>query len=684
MILTLDWESAFGNSPQGRKVTLASMTTEEYVRDPEFKVHGVGLKLGDRPAKYLWRPGDIERAFDRLPWDELTVLCHHSHFDMAIMNWHYGIRPHFLLDTLSMGNALCPGDRVSLGKLAPRFLKREKGKELVFFRNKWELTEEDQQVMGGYCENDCELTYALFEVMMGEGAISCGMTGGFPEQELRIIDNTIRLFTEPVFEVNTPILVTEYHKELKDKRALMKRIGADKKQLSSNPQFADMLRDLGVEPPMKLSPAALKKGIELETYAFAKGDEAFKLLLEHQDERVRWLVEARMGVKSTLMETRSKRFYQIGKRGTLPIYLKYYAAHTGRYGGGDKINPQNMKRGSALRKSLVAPKGHKCVVVDKSQIEARMLVYWAGQEDMVDVFRRGEDPYNVMAGTIYGCVVDRKNVPADKNAGMVGKASILGCGYQMGWSKFQESLRIGFLGMPSMVFDEVYRSQLNVSVEAFCAQRSYKPGFGTLRDEALAVKPMNVDEYAHLMHCAVTKAIVDRYRKTNNKVVELWKEMGKHLQDISNGVEVSCGPRPLVTTCKQGLRMPNGMVLQYDELRKDPKGRWTYYGDKIKHLRTDIYDGKIVENVVQGLCRIDMADNIITIQSKLDLLPLDPGEISRIATHTHDEIVSIVPDRYAQLVLDMMGEVMDTAPWWCPDIPLASEGDFADSYGECK
>ena len=85
--------------------------------------------------------------------------------------------------------------------------------------------------------------------------------------------------------------------------------------------------------------------------------------------------------------------------------MRYYAAHTGRWGGDDKINLQNLpsrgKNGKKLKKSIVAPKGYTIIDADSSQIEARVLAWLASQEDLVESFSAGEDVYVKMASKIY-------------------------------------------------------------------------------------------------------------------------------------------------------------------------------------------------------------------------------------------------------------------------------------------
>jgi len=164
-------------------------------------------------------------------------------------------------------------------------------------------------------------------------------------------------------------------------------------------------------------------------------------LLEHPKASVRTIVEARLGTKSTIEETRTQRFLGVAERGRIPIMLNYYGAHTGRFSGGDKLNLQNLPRGGALRRALAAPAG-KCVVAcDSSQIEARLVAYLAGQDDLVQSFREGRDVYSEFATDVY----QRRIVKTDKVERHVGKTCVLGLGYGMGPTKFQHSLATGFI-----------------------------------------------------------------------------------------------------------------------------------------------------------------------------------------------------------------------------------------------
>lgn len=384
-LLTLDFETYYD-----QEYSLSKITTEEYIRDPRFEVIMVGLKMDDMPS--LWVPApQVPTVLARIPWDEIAVLCHHTHFDCAILSWRFGIRPKFICDTLSMFRALYPAERHSLENMCKVLGLKDKGHEVQNAKGE-HFRDFDSYALGrygAYCVGDVNRTYEAFQIMKQ----------GFPISELQLIDLTTRLFTEPILELDPVMLEEAYQDERlatlalfqkalpslaeEARKAVMENDEAAWKKLktplSSNPQFAEMLLALGVDPPKKLSPAAVKAGkADPETageapqgllqkmskkelkefevawgvphpsaiwaYAFSKSDEVFKKMLGSENDDLRLLVEARFGIKSTIKETRAKRFMGIASRGSFPIYLKYYSAHTGRYGGGDKVNPQNLNK----------------------------------------------------------------------------------------------------------------------------------------------------------------------------------------------------------------------------------------------------------------------------------------------------------------------------------------------------
>lgn len=410
-IVTIDFETYYD-----QEFSLSKMTTEAYVRSPEFEVIGVGIKVNDYPTD--WYSGSNPGKFlNSLDYSKRAILCHNTAFDGAILSWHFGIKPRLWLDTLSMARPLhniTVGG--SLAKLVAYYGLGKKGDEVVAAKGKRkaDFTEADLAQYGEYCKNDVDLTYALWNKMKV----------GFPSSELLVIDQTLRMYTEPVIELDEQLLYKHLNEVRSRKRMLIQDLGinmggeqAVQDMLMSNAKFAEYLKRLGVEPPTKTS---LKTG--KESWAFAKTDKGMTDLLEHPDDRVQAAASARLGVKSTLEETRTQGLIEVEDRGRLPIMLNYYGAHTGRFSGGDKLNLQNLpSRGNTtIRRALKAPEGHVLISCDSSQIEARTVAWVAGQEDLLVAFRDKRDVYSEFASEVYGRTITK----ADKVERFVGKTCI--------------------------------------------------------------------------------------------------------------------------------------------------------------------------------------------------------------------------------------------------------------------
>ena len=424
-LITVDFETYYD-----KDFSLSKITTEEYVRDPRFQVIGVGVKVNNNETE--WASGSKQELADFLRsfnWEEAMFLAHNTMFDGAIAHWIFGIKPRVYTDTLCIARAV-DGVEVSgsLRALAERYTLGVKGTEVInaLGKRRGDFTPEELSRYGDYCVNDVNLTYDLFKKFAPD----------FPREELKLIDLSLRMFIEPTLDLDLGLLEQHLIETRDHKDKLLEKAGVDKKDLMSNAKFAGLLKGLGVEPPMKVSPTTGK-----ETFAFAKTDEDFITLMDHEDPQVQTLIAARLGNKSTLEETRTQRFIDIAKRGLLPVPVKYYAAHTGRWGGDDKINLQNLpSRGIAakkLKRSIIAPEGYSLIDADSAQIEARILAWLAEQEDLVGSFANGEDVYKKMASRIYGVAED--DVTAAQR--FVGKTTILGAGYGMGSIRFREQLK---------------------------------------------------------------------------------------------------------------------------------------------------------------------------------------------------------------------------------------------------
>ena len=602
--LTIDFETYYD-----RTFSLSKMTTEEYVRDELFEVIGVAVKVD--AGETQWFSGtkkETKRWLEQFPWDDSIAIAHNAMFDMAILNWHFGIRPKRIADTLSMLRALDgPDAGNSLAKAAERYGLGAKGDEVInaLGKGRLDFSPEELGRYGQYCINDVELTHELF----------CRLAVGFPAVEFRLIDLTIRMFTEPVLSLDEEALAAHLTAVQDKKRDLLGKALISKDNLMSNGQLAESLRHLGVEPPVKISPTTGR-----ETYAFAKNDEEFKALLEHENSIVQAIVAARLGVKSTLEETRTERLINIAKRGALPIPLRYYAAHTGRWGGDDKVNMQNLPRKSPLKKAIRAPEGYVFIDCDSSQIEARTLAWLAGQEDLVEAFDGGEDVYKIMASAIYGVPVNE--VSDDQR--FVGKTTILGAGYGMGAAKFQAQL-----------------------------------------------KTFNVD-----MDLDECKRIINVYRDTYPAIPALWRQAGDALDAMANNQTAQVGRDGVLTVRgSEGIYLPNGLRLQYPGLRwvQSPEGKSEMFYDQKKGratLASRIYGGKCVENICQALARIVIGEQMLMVARRL-----------RVVMTVHDAVGAIAPAEEADEARSFVEACMRVRPKWASGLPLNCESKMGASYG---
>ena len=608
-LITVDFETYYD-----KDYSLRKMTTESYIRDPRFEVIGVGVKVNNQDTE--WASGtheDLKEYLHTFNWADSVLLAHNTMFDGSILSWCFGVHPRRYTDTLCIARAL-HGVEVggSLHALSQRYEIGEKGTEVLdaIGKRRDSFSEEALDKYGDYCVNDVELTYKLFKIM-GKN---------FPRQELRVIDVTLRMFTEPMLDLDLGLLEQHLETTKAVKDNLITSCGATKKDLMSNDKFAELLKGIGIVPPTKVSPTTGK-----DAFAFAKTDDGFKQLLTHPDCKVQALANARLGNKSTLEETRTQRFIDISKRGLLPVPVRYYAAHTGRWGGDDKINLQNLPsrgtHGKKLKRSIVAPAGHIIIDCDSSQIEARVLAWLAGQEDLVSAFSNKEDVYVKMAAIIY-------NIPEDqvtKEQRFVGKTTILGAGYGMGAMRFTEQLK----------------------------------GMGVHMDLAEA------------------RRVIQIYREANWKISILWRDCQNMLVGMSRGTAKEFGThgiiKPVATDHFVGVRLPSGLLMKYGDLRWAQGERGVEFDYKTRRGRTRIYGGKVVENVCQGIARCVIAEQMLDIAKKY-----------RVVLTVHDSIACCVPLDKAKEARVYIETCMRKTPTWAEGLPLDCESGIANAYGDCE
>ena len=620
-LITLDFETYYT-----KEFGFSRLTTEEYIRDPRFEVIGVAVQVEDGEPE--WFSGDREslrKWLWKFDWKNSMVLAHNTLFDGAILHWHFGITPAVFLDTLCMARAIHGVDAGgSLAKLATRYQVGEKGTEVndAIGKARLDFAPEDLAQYGEYCKNDVRLTYDLFNIM----------SKGFPMEELKLIDMTLRMFTHPLLYVDQETLTERLTDLLSEKSELL---GSLKEQLkcdteeevrdkmSSNPKFAKVLESFNIIVPLKKSPTTGK-----EVPALAKKDEGFIALTEHEDTFIQHLCAVRLGTKSTLEEKRIERFMEIGKRnkGMMPIPLKYYGAHTGRWSGTDKINFQNLPsrdvKKKALKKAIVPPDGYMVINSDSSQIEARVLPWLAGQDDVVKQFADGEDVYSVFATEVYGRPISKKD-PTER---FVGKTCILGLGYGTGALKLQHTLSTS---------------------------------------QPVSVK---LDEE----EC---KRIVGVYRDKNDKVVDLWGEADRMLNQMLNGnitKPLQFGKHACVFYDNDGIILPNNMRIRYTNIRReDIDGKSQIVYDSRKGT-ISIWGGAVVENVVQALARIVVGAQMVEI-----------NDTYRVALTVHDAAVVVIPDDEVDEAINLITGLMSKPPAWADGLPVACEAKAGATYGDC-
>jgi DNA polymerase len=316
-----------------------------------------------------------------------------------------------------------------------------------------------------------------------------------------------------------------------------------------------------------------------------------------------------------------------------------------------------------MRRSIIAPPGHVIVVRDLSQIEARCLCWLVGQEDVVEQFRNKEDVYSLMASVIFSKPVTK----ADKSLRFIGKVVVLGAGYGLGWRTFQERLRAGVLGDKGRILDGTVAQSLGVSVEIFLGNE-YKRKFV---QESL---PLGSDFYTHATHCACCEAIISLFRSNKEKIPEFWEVCSEALARIyAEDLSWKFGKNGVLSTCLEGILLPNGMKIRYVELQQKAEKRrleYSYLKERKTHFRVKTYGGSVTENVVQALSRIVLTNAMLRCKV----------EGVRIVHTVHDELLAVCREDEGSDVYRRMGEIMDKPPEWCADLPLASDGGWARRY----
>ena len=622
--------------------SLSKMSPIAYCMHPDTEIISCGFKFGNESTTIVFGEDNVKEFADAVDWSQYLVVGHNlSGFDAMILSWRLGIKPKMWGCTLAMSRPIHAKDAGgSLAKLVAHYelgvkdqsaLIATKGKHLKDF------TDIEIDNMGTYNAADVDQCYELFKILYKQT----------PKDEMKLIDMTVRMLVEPQFDCDTSLLYKTLVEEGERKNQLLlessktmgvydalltdeENIEAVLKTLASAPKFAAFLRSLGVDVPTKVSKTTGK-----DIPALAKTDEDFIALQEHDNPVVATAAAARLDAKSTILQTRINAFLDAANahpEKKVPIPLKYYGADTtGRWSGWGynpqnlpRINPYNPRPSDALRKSLIAPPGHKVVVADLSGIELRVNHFlWKVPSSMAMYQADPEkaDLYKDFASKLYGVPPEE----VTKQQRQVGKVAHLGLGFGAGWKTFMDVAKI----MGGVEIDE-----------------------------------------------AESQDIVNKWRDSYYEITKGWRTCHEALPTILRGATgTAVDPWGMVEPCPEGLRTPKGMI-RYPDLRteRNDDGRMEFvYGHGRNQAR--IYAGKIDENIVQHLARCVIADNALTVQQLTNLIP---------ALMVHDELVYVVPEDDAEAVLSTVQKVMRTPPEWWPELVTWSEGDIADTYGDAK
>lgn len=699
--ITLDFETYYDKkSKYFLKNKNSGLTIEQYIRNPKFEVIGLSVKVGNRPAEWLC-PHEIEEWLNHVEiaygWDNVRLIAHNGRFDCAILGWIYNIYPGQIADTMLMSRASQLWDGNSLdvvthqlrevykwgiirddagnttwGHLSEEEMLRslDKGDEVISADGKhlMDFTDEEYDAYSKYGCTDVDLTWSAYNWFMREFQ--------FPELEIDVMTATIETFTYPVVELHEPVLKVVRDMVNGKRDALLSKVGATLSDLRSDDKFAELLRNLGVEPPTKINAKGQTK------YAFAKKDLDFLRLLEHEDPNVVELVEARLGNKSSQAVTRVERFFELASRNPMPMPLEYYAAHTGRWGGADSINVQNMNRNQlvdkttpvgtkvfykdaadavvavlddnkvhlaragvvendeeelhimGLRDAIKAPKGKKLVVLDWSQIELRFNSWLWGEVWILDTLVSGKDVYKVTAAMTYGIEYGEVN----KSQRFVGKSQQLGLGYGAG--------KNGLIVVMGKRSEEFTEQQL--------------------------------------------QSFVNSYRQSAPNIKRGWDKCKTMLNAMVQGIDVELGDKnELFYSVGNKIMRPNGMALTYRGVHHRPgeMGNELWFWGKNKHTKKPDWEktfgGKIVENLCQSACRDIAAEKVVNLRKKF----FDRGftrDDAHIVMTVHDEIIVCCKDELAEEVFDIMQDVMTHSTGWYATLPLAVDGSIAQRYGCAK
>ena len=289
---------------------------------------------------------------------------------------------------------------------------------------------------------------------------------------------------------------------------------------------------------------------------------------------------------------------------------------------------------SLIRPLIVAGKGKKLLVSDWSAVEGRKLAWLAGEEWVLEHYRKLDadtegkvpDAYKMSYAEAYG--IDPMSVNKDQR--QLGKIMELSFGFQGAVGSFH----------------------------------SMAKNYGVVISDTKA------------------KELVEAWRESRPATVSLWYNVEEAAMNAvktpGTTFAVNPGKPNMIRFKKSGsfllCQLPSGRIMSYPfpkiEEIDTPWGKkkmaLTYmYEDSLtkKWTRGPTYGGSLVENITQASCRDLMGEALI--RAREQKIP--------IVVHVHDEMVAEVPDS-KNYTARMLEDLMNVVPDWAKGFPIDSKG----------
>lgn len=367
-----------------------------------------------------------------------------------------------------------------------------------------------------------------------------------------------------------------------------------------------------------------------------------------------------------------------------PAFL-YFGAHTGRDSGksstgGSNTNMLNMPRkpvlqgdehvfggkGIDIRGMYVARPGHKFVVYDYSQIEARFSLWLVDDTHMMEAMKREGNLYQANAVMMGWCEPGEKIKKEKPDVYRLAKCCVLGLGYGMGAAKFVDSCKSQGLELPPVPVEHwpeidrrlsfIIRNVARVKGDPYSERNQWKVG--------QLIKSLQ---------------IVSDWRNANSKIVAKWREYEQVFKE-----RIAAGKSTVA------FRLPSGRIKRYfdphlckeetvevDENGKEhPSFRIAIKATTVRgNPATFFTGGNIMENIVQASCRDIMAYSAVEVERK------HPSW--RYVFSVYDEIVFEVPEPEAEEANAEIPRIMTKGDYikdWTDGLALEVEGDVCDRY----